>query len=373
MRLIVFGLGCLTAALALGAAAAPTSPPELAITQLPARLDDTPPVKFARLLAGKPAATLAEYNLYGSTGRWLTPYDLNTPLFSDYAVKARAIAMPPGKAARYTPSGVLDFPVGATLIKTFAYPADFRHPDQNVRMIETRLLIRKSAGWTPLTYVWNAEQTQAVLKRAGVRVPVSFLDRDGQRVTFSYAVPNQNQCKECHALGRTMTPIGPKARNLNGDFAYDTGAENQLAHWTRTGLLTGAPAPARVPTTPRADDPGQPLALRARAYLDANCAHCHNPKAAANNTGLYLDFDQTEAVALGVGRRPVAAGRASADLEYDIVAGRPDRSILVHRMESTEPGVMMPELSRTLIDRDGLALIKAYIAAMRSSADGRRP
>jgi uncharacterized repeat protein (TIGR03806 family) len=327
-------------------------------------------IDFARLQSSAPAATLDAYRLFDSAGvdrpaAGVTPYALNTPLFSDYALKFRAVALPPGKQAAYTASGVLDFPVGTTLIKTFAYPADFRHPDQNVRLIETRLLIRKRAGWTPLTYVWNPEQTQAVLKRAGARVPISFLDKAGQKVSFSYAVPNQNQCKECHSRGRTLTPIGPKARNLNGDYAYAGETENQLAHWTRTGILKGAPAPAQIAATPRWDDPAQPLTARARAYLDGNCAHCHNAKAAASNSGLVLTYEATDPMAIGVGRRPVAAGRASGGFDYDIAPGRPDLSIMVHRMESTDPGTMMPELSRTLVDKDGVALIRQYIAAMK--------
>jgi uncharacterized repeat protein (TIGR03806 family) len=322
------------------------------------------------LQAATPAPTLDAYRLFTDAhGRApsaaLTPYALNTPLFSDYALKFRYVVLPPGKQATYTASGALDFPVGTTLVKTFAYPADFRRPDDDVRLIETRLLIRKRAGWTPLTYVWNADQTQATLKRAGARVPVAFLDKDGQKVAFSYAVPNQNQCKECHSLGRTLTPIGPKARNLNGDFAYAEGTENQIAHWTRTGLLKGAPAPAAIPATPRWNDPAQPLAARARAYLDGNCAHCHNAKAAASNSGLVLTYEATDPIAIGVGRRPVAAGRASANLDYDIAPGRPDLSIMTHRMQSTDPGTMMPELSRTLVDKDGVELIRQYIAAMK--------
>jgi uncharacterized repeat protein (TIGR03806 family) len=328
-----------------------------------------PPVDTARLLAGDPAPTLAAYHLFNDAGgheanAGVTPYTLNTPLFSDYADKQRYLFLPKGASARYRAEGVLDLPIGAVLVKTFAYPADFRRPQDNIREIETRLLIHKASGWVPLTYVWNDAQTEAVLKRAGARTPVSFVDVKGEIVRFSYAVPNVNQCKECHALSGALTPIGPKARNLNGDYAYPTGAENQLAHWIRLGLLTGAPAPSALPATARWDDASQPLEARALAYLDGNCAHCHNPKGAASNSGLYLEYERTEGVARGLGKRPVAAGKASADLDYDIAPGEPDRSIAIHRMESREPGVMMPELGRALAHKEGIELVRAYIAAM---------
>ena len=316
-----------------------------------------PPVDEAVLQAEAPSPTLAETHLFADPGarvpnRGLTPYALNTPLFSDYATKHRFVFMPPGTQARYTAVGVLEFPVGTVLVKTFAYPAG-----RTERFVETRLLVRKASGWVPNTYVWNEAQTEAVLKRAGARVPVVFAGR-----AIDYAVPNVNQCKQCHLSGSEVTPIGPKARNLNGSFAYGDGAENQLAHWSRLGLLAGTPA--SPPSEPRWDDTSAPLASRARAYLDANCAHCHSRSGLASNSGLYLNFEETDQSALGVGKRPVAAGRGAGGLDFAIAPGRPDESIVVHRMASTEPGVMMPQFGRTVVHDEGLALVRAWIAAM---------
>jgi uncharacterized repeat protein (TIGR03806 family) len=329
-----------------------------------------PAVALDVLLAEAPAPKLADYRLFrDEAGRTpnggLTPYALNTPLFSDYAEKLRLLYLPPGTKAKYQADGVLDFPVGATLVKTFAYPADLRRPAENIRYVETRLLIRKRDGWVAQAYVWNAAQTEAVLKRAGARLDVSVVDAKGQTLRIDYAVPNQNQCKECHQLDKTLTPLGPKARNLNGDFAYATGPENQLAHWTRTGVLSGAPKPAAAPRTARWDDPAESTEARARAYLDANCAHCHGPRAIASNSGLFLGLEEQRAPQLGIGKGPVAAGRGSGNLRVGIEPGQPDASILVYRMASSEPGVMMPELGRTLTHDEGLALVRDWIAGMK--------
>ncbi|CAN5348593.1 hypothetical protein BH09PSE2_BH09PSE2_07310 [soil metagenome] len=331
------------------------------------------PVDLARLMDATPAPTLDAYGLFQDAGARtptasLTPYALNSPLFSDYAEKLRFVYLPPGGKAQYRPTGVLEFPVGTTIVKTFAYPADFRHPDKDLRYVETRLLIRRTSGWVPLDYVWNKEQTSAVLKRAGARFDVAFTNTAGKPVSFSYSAPNANQCKECHALSETLTPIGPKARNLNGDFAYASGPENQLAHWTKAGLLEGAPALDTIPATPHWGDEKTPLKARALAYLDANCAHCHNAKGTANNSGLYLDLEQQSVVNRGIGKRPVAAGRGAGGLDFDISPGHPEQSIMLHRMASREPGVMMPELGRGLVHDEGVALITAYIAAMDKEA-----
>jgi uncharacterized repeat protein (TIGR03806 family) len=349
-------LAALAAVLCLGAAPAPSATPG--------------GVDLAALMSATPAPTLSAYRLFVGEGvdhpnAGLTPYALNTPLFSDYAEKARLIYLPPGTHATYRPTGPLDLPVGATLVKTFAYPADLRRPTENVRLIETRLLIHRRSGWVALTYVWNDDRTEARLKRAGPRLAVSFVDAQGRSRQVDYHVPNQNQCKECHSLSGRIAPIGVKTRNLNGDFAYPVGPENQLVHWTRTGLLTGAPAPDKAPRTAVWDNPAEPLDARARAYLDGNCGHCHNPRGEASNTGLFLNLEEARPVKFGIGKRPVAAGKGSGELETDLVPGHPDTSIIAYRMASTDPGVMMPELGRSVVHDEGLALVRDYIAKMQ--------
>jgi uncharacterized repeat protein (TIGR03806 family) len=330
-------------------------------------------VDEARLLAAEPAQTLDAYHLFSdAAGRvpnaGLTPYSLNTTLFSDYAEKFRYVFLPPGEKAEFTLDGVLAFPVGTTLIKTFAFPADFRQPNEKFRYIETRLLIHKPDGWNALTYVWNDAQNEAVLERAGLRVKIEFVDPSGAPRAIDYEVPNVNQCKQCHSFAGTVIPIGPKARNLNGDYSYVGGIENQLAHWTRVGILSGAPDSSQVPRLPRWDDKTAPLAQRARAYLDVNCAHCHNREGLASNSGLYLTYEESDATALGILKRPVAAGRGSGGMQFSIAPGHPEQSILLYRMISTEPGVMMPQIGRTLSHAEAIDLIRDYIAVMASGA-----
>ena len=86
----------------------------------------------------------------------------------------------------------------------------------------------------------------------------------------------------------------------------------------------------------------------------------------ASNSGLFLNLEETRPAALGVGKGPVAAGRGSGGLRVGVEPGDPDSSILAYRMASTEPGVMMPELGRSLTHAEGLALIRAYIAGMKT-------
>jgi len=295
------------------------------------------------------------------------PYDLNTPLFSDYAWKSRFLYLPDGAQMSYDDTVSFDVPVGAAILKTFWYPDDMRAPEGGRRLVETRLLAHLADGWTGVTYVWNDEQTDAVLTTAGATVPVSWIDLAGEPRTDDFAVPNANQCKQCHEESENLLgPIGPKARHLNRDFDYGAGPENQLSHFAAIGYLAGAPSdPTAAPRAPVFDDPGTGSEdERARAWLDINCAHCHNPGGKARTSGLFLGVTQTDPYVRGICKTPVAAGQGSCGLQYDIVPGDPDSSILVCRIESTAPGVLMPELGRKLVHAEGNALIRSWIAAM---------
>ncbi len=205
----------------------------------------------------------------------------------------------------------------------------------------------------------------AELKVAGKRLPVEFIDENGAKVSFSYAVPNKNQCKGCHSINGEVVPIGPKARNLNRASPVEGEAGNQLEGWQAAGILEGLPDLSNVETAAAVADESLPVDARARTWLDVNCAHCHRREGPASNSGLFLTAGETDPVALGIGKRPVAAGRGAGDNEFDIVAGHPDQSILLSRVESVEPGVMMPELGRALEDRQAVRLLADWIAQMR--------
>lgn len=299
---------------------------------------------------------LSQFGFFAGSGvsapnRALIGYALRTPLFSDYAEKQRFIYIPAGMRAQVKDNAHVEFPVGSALIKTFGYGsgADFRP-------IETRVLLRRASGWEALPYVWNADLTDADLKVAGTRLPVSVTKPSGDSQTISYAVPNKNQCKECHAHNGAITPIGPYFRNM--DFT-----PGQLK---RFRSQTNRPKDSLANDGPVWNEPATgSLDARARAYLMTNCAHCHNPAGSASNSGLFLNPEAADvAVATGIYKRPVAAGRGSGGHDFAIAPGDPDRSIMVHRMSSTEPGVAMPEVGRSMVHDEGVALIRAWISSL---------
>lgn len=321
----------------------------------------------------------------------ILPYELATPLFSDYALKLRSVWMPDGSAARYRENEPFDFPVGTVISKTFYYPIDNTAPAggdtprllkteanssalastslplDRYRLVETRLLVHQPEGWQALPYVWNDEQTDADLQITGDIQRLQLEDTQ-----FAYVVPNRNECAGCHVLDQNkgdLSPIGPAARHLNRLISHEDGEQGQLSLWQQRGWLTGLPAPDQIPANARWQnsvgprEPAEQVAQRARAYLDINCGHCHQPGGSGDTSGLFLHAAETSAMRLGVCKPPVAAGRGAGGNLFSIVPGQPEKSILSYRIESQETGVLMPELGRSLVHEEGLALINAWISA----------
>jgi len=327
-------------------------------------------------------------------GDGVLPYDLATPLFTDYAHKLRTVWMPPGTRAAYDASAVFELPVGTILSKTFYYPRADRGSEGNgdvtpetvalnedtsrdffgsalnlgeIRLVETRLLVHQADGWDALPYVWDEARGDAFLTIAGAYTRLPAIDAGGAARAVDYVVPTRNECASCHASDHTsgkLHPIGIAARHLNKDYAhYEDGAAAQLPAWVAHGYLDRAPAdaPANALWQPGAFDDLEP---RARSYLDVNCGHCHSPVGAADTSGLHLDLATDDARRLGVCKPPIAAGRGSGPHAYAIVPGDPAASILVYRMASDDPAVRMPEIGRTTVHTEGVALVSRWIAAL---------
>jgi len=314
---------------------------------------------------------LSEWGLFQGTGATQTPaagvipYDLITTLFTDYTSKHRFMRLPEGGQIKFKSAGVLEFPVGTALIKTFSYLKDLRDPAQGERLLETRIEFLKASGWYGYSYIWNEEQTEAELSLGGGEVAVSWIHSDGQPRSTRHLIPNANQCISCHSQHEKYVPIGPTAANLNRLFHYVQGEENQLAYLKRNNLLNAAPEPKAIEPLADFAEPGSgSLDQRVRAYLSVNCAHCHNPGGNARTTGLDLRVTQTDPAKIGVWKTPVAAGRGSGGRSYDIVPGAPEKSILMHRLQSRDLAARMPNIGNRIVHQEAVDLIQKWISEM---------
>lgn len=324
----------------------------------------------------------------------VVPYELNAPLFSDYALKLRTVWMPEGRSAIYNDEREFDFPVGTIISKTFHYekapgwsaarPVVLKTDRESALddagrldlgdylLVETRLLVRHDDGWAAYPYVWNKEQSEATLELAGDIRPLTLSDAAGAN-DIAYIVPDQNQCANCHTPDHTskaLRPLGPKARQLNREYGWWGEDGSQLEHWARSGLLAGFDGAA--PSLPRWSRPADAtLEDLARSYLDANCAHCHNPAGAADTSALHLNIDAPLDRLYGICKTPVAVGRGSGDRPVDIYPGRPGDSILVYRMQESDPAIAMPELGRSVAHAEGVRVVSDWIAAMNGDCNVR--
>ena len=323
------------------------------------------------MIPDQPFEKLSQYNFFtGDLAQLIPaervlPYDLNSPLFSDYAHKARFVWMPEGKSAQYTLDHVVEFPTGTALIKNFYYNNDETDLSQGRKIIETRVLINRGQEWDAYGYTWNDEQSEAYYDIVGDIKDISWINDKGLSQRVDYIIPNKNQCKSCHAYDNIQKPIGPKVRNLNKEFAYADGTMNQLKKWAEIGYLSGYASMENHPNVAVWDDENNyDLHDRAMAYLDINCGHCHQPKGAANTSGLTLLVDSEIGTSLGIYKATVSAGAGTGGHTYSIVPGDPTTSIMIYRMKSLNPGAMMPEVGRRMIHDEGVALIADWISAM---------
>lgn len=310
------------------------------------------------------------------------PYDLNTPLFSDYALKHRAIYIPDGTTIQYDDNDVLDFPVGTVILKTFYFAEDTRKPEEKLRLIETRVLILHEDGWNAYPYVWNDAQTEAILTPAGQNFDIDLIDTRGETRHSKYRVPSRNECQQCHLRKDEDTgentdflPIGPKARHLNRDFVYADGTKNQLEYLKERGWLQGLP---EIENVPQAFDfniieedgvnslDADAVNKAAKDYLDINCAHCHAPTGVQGiSSQFYLNHDYNgPELHTGVCKEPGSAGNGSGGHKYDIVPSSAEQSVLYYRIQTEERGKMMPVLARSLEHTEGVELVKAWIDNM---------
>lgn len=286
------------------------------------------------------------------------PYSPASALFTDYAHKKRFIWLPSGTQASYVADGeVLDMPVGAALIKTFYY--DSIQPNNTTRIIETRVMIRKASGWIFANYIWNDAQTEAYLDLNGSYTNISWM-QNGEVLNTAYRIPSGTECLTCHKLNDNPIPIGIKPQNLNVDYTYPDGTQNQLQKLVSVGYLPNT-LPGNIVSTVNYMDETKTIDERFRSYVDINCAHCHSAGKHCSYRPMRLAFSETsQAINLGVCVEPQEF--INSTLVYIIKPTDKNRSMMYYRLGSTLPSERMPLLGRTVVHKEGLKLLEDWIA-----------
>ncbi|HYV31177.1 MAG TPA: Ig-like domain-containing protein, partial [Candidatus Binatia bacterium] len=300
----------------------------------------------------------------------LVPYTVNTPLWSDGAVKTRWLMVPnngapytPGEQVTFAPTGEWTFPSGTVFVKDFELITDETNPSVTHRL-ETRLLVRDTNGYVyGVTYKWRPDYSDADLLTDSLTEPILVTNATGVRTQMWY-YPSPTDCLTCH------TPVsggvlGVKTRQLNGDFAYPGSGrtDNQLRNLNHLGLFYPAFSEASISNFTKlvaVTNASAPLVDRARSYLDANCAQCHRPGGARGNFDTRWDTP--------LANQNLINGAVIADLGIDnarvVVPQDIWRSLLYQRADSLDPMIKMPPLARNLIDASAVATLAAWINSL---------
>ncbi len=300
----------------------------------------------------------------------LFPYVPNTPLWSDSALKVRYMSVPNSgglitsdEQIGFNPTGGWTFPSGTVFVKTFELLTNTSDPN-SVRRLETRLLVRDTNGAVyGVTYKWLPDNSDAILLSNSLTEAI-IITNNGASYIQNWYYPSPADCLTCHTKVGSLV-LGLNTRQLNGDNTYPaTGIkDNQLRTLNHLGLLYPAFDEAAIPSFDQMysiTNTNAPLVLRARSYLDANCAQCHQP----GGTG--ITFNASYDVPLT--NQNIVNAAAAFSLGYDnakIVAPSDIwRSVLYDRMNSLDSTTKMPPLARNTIDTNAVQLMADWINSL---------
>ena len=302
----------------------------------------------------------------------LIPFEPNVTFWSDGAMKKRWIALPNDGAhntaaekIEFSETGEWAFPNGTVFVKHFDLLMDENDPN-SAKKIETRFTVKGDDGqYYFLTYRWLEDESDAELVTGGADRAFTIQTSSGPRQqTWHY--PNDNECKTCHSSGGAL---GMNTRQINGTYAYPSGiTDNQLRtmnhlNWFTSSLNEGS-IPSYQRVSPMSDDTAS-LEQKALSYLDVNCGYCHQP----GNLQVNIDFRYPTPLA----QKNIIQIDPDDDLGISgakrVFAGDHSQSVVYQRIASLQPDVMMPPLSKDVVDEQGRELIKNWIDSLEPVAD----
>ena len=361
------------------------------------------------------------------------PYEVNSPLWSDGALKTRGMKIPngakihvkdctknpaecyvgnPNNYPNYLPpydDGKWVFPVGTVMVKNFMFP-DASAPS-GMKFVETRLLVHyDDATWVGYGYQWNDAQTEATIvpdtasnptfvpAGADVAVQATFKVMDavgGLANTITWNYPDRAACMKCHVDTENNVPfphivtggfvLGPETSQMNRMVLAANGVDqiNQLDELTALHLFdVPPPMPYKAAlVAPYAGQAGSPpadatLDQKARSYLHANCSFCHRPDAP-----VFYAIDLRNDVPLkstNICNVSPDKGDQGVPGAMRLFPGDPTRSVLWLRMDAPPDTLnqlarhgRMPQLASYVIDTDAVLLISDWIRSIRPADCGQ--
>jgi uncharacterized repeat protein (TIGR03806 family) len=281
----------------------------------------------------------------------IVAYGVNLPFWSDHASKQRWFSIPnPAPTMQWAQDANWQFPSGQTWIKHFEIETELGNPASK-RRLETRFLVKNSAGAYGVTYRWRADQSDAdLVAAAGLDEVIS--------PSQTWRFPSRSECMTCHTSAAGYA-LSFNTRQLNRFEDFSGMQQNQLSALAQAGYFSGPLPP--VSTLPRmvaTADETQSLEIRARSYLAVNCSPCHQPGGGGGNSWDLRAHLTTETTGIVRG----ALNNPNGDAANRFFApGDTTHSMAVTRMLGASGLNRMPPIGIRVTDTVGVDLLTAWI------------
>jgi hypothetical protein len=287
----------------------------------------------------------------------LIPFTVNSPLWSDAAIKSRWIAVPndgppytSDEQIGFVPVGEWGFPNGTVFVKHFELTVNEITGAR--KRLETRLLVRNADGAVyGVTYKWRDDNSDAdLLPGPPLDENITITTSSGATRIQTWSYPGRGQCLTCHASAANYV-LGLKTHQMNGNFTYPaTGrTDNQVRTFAHLGLLNPTPNEADIPgflKSVAVTDPSSTVQHRMRSWIDANCSQCHRP----GGTGPGYDarfYTPLE----------------SQNLINNFVRFRDVAGSALYQRDNALDSTKMPPLAKNLVHEDAMANLRQWIAS----------
>ena len=298
----------------------------------------------------------------------IIPYSVNAPYWSDGAYMERFMALPENTRVDFQERDAWKFPEGSILIQSLALPL----AGKGRTWIETRVLLLEQNEWAAYSYRWNEEQTDAVLLPASGDDREFLVARTGRSESptnsvLNWRYPSRTECLTCHSRAAGFV-LGLSSWQMNREHTYDDRRANQIVTLAHLGMLPGKmrELPAeKLAALPRLANPYNPeasLTNRIRAYLHANCSHCHTD-AGGGNSAMELRAT-TKLNDMRILDVPPQHDTFELPDPRIIAPGHPERSTMFWRLSHRGFG-QMPPLGTSSVDEDAVRLFEAWIRSLK--------
>jgi putative heme-binding domain-containing protein len=284
----------------------------------------------------------------------VVPFQVNAAMWNDYATAERFVALP-FLSSITNLERPWRYPSNAVLVRTVSLEMQ-RGRAESRKRIETQVLHFNGDGWGAYSYRWNDEQTDGTLvppEGSEAILNVADASEPGGTRVQPYRFHSRAECLRCHNPW-CGTALGFQPEQLSAPALKEFASENYFTAGIQVSNTVVSPY-----------DGAQDLAQRARSYLHVNCSHCHRENAG----GAVPAIMNIDLAADKMHMLDAVPTRGTLDLAHArvIAPGEPFSSVALFRNSSTGRS-RMPYIGSRLVDEDGIALLREWIAQLPTNS-----